>query len=522
MTSTTQPVATTARRLLSAALVLVIAGCFVGTYWWTFQWMVARWNAPGTYYSHGWLVPIVSGYALWRKRRELASLKLETSRRGLALLVGALLLHVVALAWRVGFVSGFSFLLALAGLVWYVAGGRALRIVAFPLVFLVFMVPIPTVTIQNISFQMKMLAAAMAMKAIGWLGVIAVREGSFITLGSGEQIVVDDICSGLRYLISLLAFTAVYAYLSPLKRPGRLLLLAGAVPLALAANVCRIVLMTLVADHWGVRVSERPLFHTGLGFAFFIVAFVLLVLAESVLLTLFGKRGEAPNTVGDGDRQTDAPASRMGLSRPLLVSACVLATVTGLSLFLIWPRERVQQSKYAQRIPLELEGWQGQESGFDRRTLDVLGTDDVVARRYAREGDPDIDFAVIYAKFTRRATHPPEICMKGSGWLVVSQRDEEISLEGPGRKVLPVRSLELNRERQAYLLYYFYKTGKSYTSSYWKQQVRVAWSRFRDPNASDALIRVVTPVGEGGYPGARARLSEFLSVLTPHIDSSLP
>ena len=529
MNSRACPLADPSRYIPTTARLVLIAGLLVGTYWWTFQWMVARWEAPGSYYSHGWLVPLVSGYILWTKRRELKSIRPQASAGGLVLFAGALLLHLVGLAWRIGFVSGLSLLLSLGALVWYVAGRRALRVVAFPLAFLVFMVPIPTVTIQNISFQMKMLAASMAMKVIEVLGVVAVQEGSFLTLVSGEQIVVDDVCSGLRYLISLLAFAAVYAYFSPLKARGRLLLLAGSVPLALGANVSRIVLMTLVAERWGVAASQTGPIHTGLGFAVFVVAFVLLVAAESALLPLLGKADRRRRRTGTtGDEPVDATRAAdsekpSGVSRRLTVAVGILAAVTATSLYLVWPRARIEYSEFAARIPLDLGGWKGQELGFDQRTLDVLGTTDVTSRKYQKDGEPDVDFSVIYARFTRRATHPPEICMKGSGWLVASQRDRELGLGTDShRRSLVVRELELRKDGQNHLLFYFYKSRKRYTASYWQQQIRVTLSRLRDPNASDALIRVITPVAGGRWEEARSRLTGFLADIIPHVDEALP
>jgi len=128
-----------------------------------------------------------------------------------------------------------------------------------------------------------------------------------------------------------------------------------------------------------------------------------------------------------------------------------------------------------------------------------------------------------FFRFTRRATHPPEICMKGSGWLVASQRDRELSLGADGHlRSLVVRELELQKDGQDHLLFYFYKSRKRYTASYWQQQIRVTLSRLRDPNASDALIRVITPVVEGRWEDARNRLTGFLAEILPHVDEALP
>jgi len=75
---------------------------------------------------------------------------------------------------------------------------------------------------------------------------------------------------------------------------------------------------------------------------------------------------------------------------------------------------------------------------------------------------------------------------------------------------------------QDHLLFYFYKSRKRYTASYWQQQIHVTLSRLRDPNASDALIRVITPVVGGRWEEARSRLTGFLGDIIPHVDEALP
>jgi len=298
----------------------------------------------------------------------------------------------------------------LAGLVLLLWGGRALRRLWFPIALLAFMVPLPEALIENVSFKLKLMAAGTAAGALELLGLAAVREGSYIRIPAGT-VIVDDVCSGLRYLISLLAFAAIYAYLSPLKRRGRLLLLAGSVPLALGANVIRIVLMTLVAERWGVAASQTEPLHTGLGLAVFVAAFVLLVAAESALLPLLGKADQhrtPPRTTGDepvGANQVADAERSSGLRRKLTVAAGALAVAAATSIYLVWPRAPVEYSQFASRIPLDLGGWRGQELGFDQHTLDVLGTTDVAARKYQKDDEPDVDFSVIYARFSRDCRH---------------------------------------------------------------------------------------------------------------------
>ncbi len=277
----------------------VVVALLAIAYWWTVLWMWNRWEAVDSYYSHGILIPFVSAFLVWGQRRKLAACVIAPCRRGPWVLGAGLLMHLVGLAWRVGFVSGFSLLVVLAGLILTFLGRQHLRLLAFPLIFLMFMVPIPAVTIRAISFKSKMIAARLATDIVGSLGVAIVRNGSKVLLDTGT-LVVDDVCSGLKYMISLTAFGAIYAYITKLRWHGRLIILALTVPLALIANVIRVALMILIAWKWSPKaVSPDGLVHDVLGIALFVAAFVLFFFIESILL-LFLPRHEAEDDESAG------------------------------------------------------------------------------------------------------------------------------------------------------------------------------------------------------------------------------
>jgi len=274
-------------RLWAAVVVLLAIA-----YWWTGLWMVRRWEAVDSYYSHGILIPFVSAFFVWSQRRKLAACAIAPSSRGPWVLGAGLLMHLVSLAWRIGFVSGFSLLVVLAGLILTFLGRQHLRLLSFPLIFLVFMVPIPEVTVRAISFKSKMIAAQMATEIVSSLGIAIVRMGSKVVLNSGT-LIVDDVCSGLKYMISLTAFGAIYVYITRLKWQGRLIILALTVPLALIANVVRVTLMIIISWKWSPRaVNPDGIVHDILGIALFVAAFLLFFFIESILL-LFLPRHEA-------------------------------------------------------------------------------------------------------------------------------------------------------------------------------------------------------------------------------------
>lgn len=260
---------------------LTIAVLFVLTYTPTMIWMCDRWFAHDSYYSHGILVPVVTLYLIWQKREELARFVPRSSRWGLRLITAGLLLHLVSSFFRVYFSSGISMIVVLAGLILHFYGGKIFRKILFPVCFLIFMVPAPLVIITNVSFKMKIFAAQIAEATLNNLRIPAIREGSLIKMRHA-YVMVDDVCSGLRSLISLTALGSIFAYWLNADRQKKILLFLLTIPIAVLSNVVRIVFLSVIAEVWGPKYAVG-FTHDLSGFLVFVSAFFLLYCVSKVL-----------------------------------------------------------------------------------------------------------------------------------------------------------------------------------------------------------------------------------------------
>ena len=245
-------------------------------FWPTFVWMAERFDAADSFYSHGWLIPIASGWLIWQFRERLTHGPLHASFRGLFLLIPSLLVHLGATRVDLHFVSGFAMLGALGGLVWTLWGGHVLWVLRFPLLFLLFMVPLPGVLLIAVSFHMKLLAASLATQVLMWIGIPAEQAGSMIHV-PGMSVIVDDTCSGLRSLISLIALSTLWTALMPMaaRRWHKLTVVVSSIPIALATNMIRILVLVLLSAIYGPKIAEGFI-HYGSGFVVFGLALLLL------------------------------------------------------------------------------------------------------------------------------------------------------------------------------------------------------------------------------------------------------
>lgn len=259
----------------------IIIGLLVLIYWPTFIWMNVRFNEADTYYSHGFLVPLVFIYLIWTKRDELKKAGISPLNIGLILLVPALLAHLLAHLLEINFISGFSLIITIFGLSFYLYGLGVSRRLVFAVLFLVFMIPLPQVMIINISFKMKLFAAQVATACVNLMGIDAVREGSIVRLPN-TALTVGDPCSGLRSLISLTALGALYAYLIKVSKIRKAALFLLSIPIALIANIIRIILLLLVAFVYGSKAATGK-FHDFSGFLLFAFALMGLIIVGRIL-----------------------------------------------------------------------------------------------------------------------------------------------------------------------------------------------------------------------------------------------
>ena len=264
---------------LSGAIIVLLCILFLPTF---NQW-ARRFTAADSYYSHGFLVPFVSLFLVWQKKGRIKELLPQHTpcNAGLVLLAGGLLLHLVSSFLEVNFGSYFAFVIIVTGLVLYLLGTTITKELFFPLFFLLFMVPLPSVVIIAISFKMKIFAAQASTFLADAMGIEVVREGSTIHTPNGS-LMVGDPCSGLRSLISLLALGALFTQLVSIPRVKKVILFLSAVPIALFSNILRIILLVVVTYFYGEK-TALGLFEKFVGFLVFIFAFIGLNLVVKLL-----------------------------------------------------------------------------------------------------------------------------------------------------------------------------------------------------------------------------------------------
>lgn len=227
------------------------------------------WDDPN--YSHGFLVPIFSGVLVWLRRRELAALGSKGNALGFPVVllgVGALVLGDIGAEF---FLMRVSLIVIITGLILFHFGSRVLRALAFPLGFLVFMVPLPAIISNTVTFPLQRVAAENSASVLDLMGVPVFLDGNVIHL-SRITLGVTEACSGIRSLISLVALAVAWAHLTLPSSWAFGALVAAAVPITIVTNAGRVVATGLIGQWFGAEYA-RGMFHTFSGWVLFVFAF---------------------------------------------------------------------------------------------------------------------------------------------------------------------------------------------------------------------------------------------------------
>jgi exosortase B len=284
-----QPVLPPGTDLLAlAALLIGFAALYLPSYW-----MLAERIWPTDEQGHGPIILAVSIWLLYGKRHALAALPAQPSLAwGVPLLLAGLLLYVLGRSQFIMLFEVFSQILVLAALVLIFLGKRALRVVWFPLFFLLFMVPLPGSLVVSVTGPLKSAVSAVAANLLYHLGYPVGRAGVVLSVGP-YQLLVADACAGLNSMFTLEALGLLYMNLMRYTNAVRNVLLAILIiPISFAANIVRVMILVLVTYHLGDEAGQGFV-HGFAGMVLFMVGLLLMLATDSLLRLVFPEKAAA-------------------------------------------------------------------------------------------------------------------------------------------------------------------------------------------------------------------------------------
>ncbi len=231
------------------------------------------------YQAHGFLVGPVAAAMAWSRRESFAAASAPGAGLGLVLLVAALLAYVAGVMAEVLSLQGVALPLALTGLVLWRRGGAALRVLAFPIAYLLFMVPVPPQWLTPLVTKLQAFVTNAAMTVLRPLDVPVLQEGNVLVLPEGSLFVAEA-CSGITSIVTLLPVAALLIFLAPTTRRQSIGLLLAVVPIAMFWNLVRVLVTVAATRQVGVVQATSGSLHDTAGMLTFVAGCVTLLLVS--------------------------------------------------------------------------------------------------------------------------------------------------------------------------------------------------------------------------------------------------
>jgi len=270
-----------------AEKLFVILTLSVLLYFTVFRELIQVWSTNEDY-GHGFFILPISLYLIWQKRGELLSRPAGTSRWGYPLLVLWAPAYVIGSVGHISTVAYASMLLFITGSCAVLVGGKVLRLILFPVLFLVFMFPIPSELYLRVTNPLMLAATDVSFRLVDMMGIPILRDGNLLTLPNYSMEVVDA-CSGIRSMIAIMAITLLIGYFTIPSLIVRTVFFFVSIPIAMLGNVFRITTTALLAYFYTPQAAEG-FSHTFAGIATFLLSILILFGCIQVVQWYSGKR----------------------------------------------------------------------------------------------------------------------------------------------------------------------------------------------------------------------------------------
>jgi exosortase D (VPLPA-CTERM-specific) len=475
-------------------------------------------------YSHCWLIPFVLAYLLWEKRKELA-VPSAGSWVGMAPFLAGVMLFWVGELGGEYYTMYLSLWLVVIGLVWLHCGWQKIKITGFAFILALTMFPLPYILNSNISLRLQLISSRLGVALLHIYGMSAYREGNVIDMGF-TQLQVVEACSGLRYLFPLMVLSLILAYWLKGHIWKRIALFLSSMPIAIMVNGLRIAVTGVLYSLWGATVAEG-FFHGFSGWLIFMLTIPVLLAVMWVLRRLPPASSQAT------DKQQNSPQSDStigprrsafsSLLRPVFIIAILLLGATAVLSRTVEFREKVPIAKPLRDFPTQVSGWTGVKAPMEQQFIDALHFSDYAMLDYNNGQGKSVSFYTAYYESQRKgeATHSPESCLPGSGWLFREAGTVDVPI-GSGQSMRVKRAFMEKVGTKELIYYWFPMQGRTLTSLY-EVKVYTFWYAFTRHRTDIALVRLITPAYQNEPPSeTEARLQNFTKEIAPVLREYLP
>ena len=484
-------------------------------------------------YSHGPFIPLISLYLAWLRWNQLQTIERRGAWWAPPIIVAGLFVYVVGQFAAMQAVVHLSLWIVIVGLLACVIGMSGVRLLTFPLVYLLAAIPMPVFLVGELSSRLQLWSSTLAIGFLQLIGIMANLEGNVIDLGR-VQLQVVEACSGLRYLFPLMALAILIAYLYRQPLWKRVLLVLSSIPISILLNGFRIGAIGVLVEAYG-RSAADGFSHFFEGWVFFVASLGLLYV-EMWVLALVGPSAtyrRFAELIGLPSEETGSVAA-IPAAHPYAARIAVAPVLAGGALLIlaaltapaVAPHEFPPPARQPLlEFPLQLGAWQGVASPMERQYLDALQLDDYVLADYSVIENVPVNVYVAYYESPKkgRSSHSPRQCIPGGGWEISSFEPLRLDPASGMGTTLDVNRVVIQKDGQKQIVYYWFKQRDRWITSEYLVKFFLFWDSLTRQRADGALVRLVSVVYAGETEAsADGRLQTMAGLVSPLLARYVP
>ncbi|MEM9097665.1 MAG: VPLPA-CTERM-specific exosortase XrtD [Pseudomonadota bacterium] len=483
----------------------------------------ANWQTPE--YSHGPLIPLISGYLFLRQMKSVPAHHGPVTDRwpGLMVLGLALLVGLFGTLTQIQKFVSVALIIWVFGMILVSFGwGRGKQFWP-PVVHLAFMIPLPFWIHWKVSIFLQGVSSELGVALIQAMGIPVFLDGHIIDLGT-YKLHVAEACSGLRYMFPIMSFTYIFAVLYQGSIWHKVILLMAAVPIAILMNSFRIGVIGIMVDNYGIEHAEGFL-HFFEGWVVFLLCILAMLVLARVMQRLSGDRrpfSEVLDVDTEGLGEQLARVNDVQPSRALIGSAAVFGLAALIYSPLAGHEPKTIEREPFYSFPTDIGDWRTNfRSELDPQIADILAADDYLSVSMAsRAHRAPVDlFIAWYRDQNGGGIHSPEVCLPAGGWEMsnIEQVPVDVSLEGRDTPLtIHVNRAVIQKGVDQQLVYYWFDQAGRRTASSYASKLYLLYDGVQTGRSDGALVRLITPIGKGEpIENAEARLRDMMGDTLP-------
>ena len=491
----------------------------VPIFWTGFVSLGDAWITPE--YSHGPLIPLLSGYLFLRDMRKVPAVDGPITDRGPGLIITLIAITIAILGnlVRIPDIVTYAFILWVGGMVLISFGFKRGIVFWTGVLHLVYMLPLPQFIYWQLTIYLQLVSSELGVWFVRMAGVSVFLEGNVIDLGI-YKLQVAEACSGLRYLFPILSFSYVFCVLYNGPVWHKVVLLISAAPITVFMNAFRIGVIGVLVNSYGIEQAEGFL-HYFEGWVIFGACVGILFLLAIVMQRFQRHPQPIRDTLDidfDGLGEQFMRITAIPLSRALGLATAIMVTVS--VIWVAYPQSepvRVSREPFA-FYPVRAGDWISSTNQLEQEIEVVLAADDYLNATFRRAGEraPVGFFVAYYHKQTEGSgIHSPEVCLPVGGWEMFDIKPFRIDLEAEtGWAPFETNRAIIQKGLNQQLVYYWFEQrGRRMTNDFTAKIVTV-WDSLKMGRSDGAMVRFTTPILPGEDPGEADKRLQRLMVET--------